>query len=125
MRKEMSPQERAEEEKAQKRELLEEVLVAKLLREMPDKTPIEVGRTVFRVQEPYAFQELEVIKVEGDKAEVAPQWELYRSNQPTSMLKFSTNELWDDQDYFSVLDMVHKMNDQELKVKISQPSLVN
>ena len=121
----MLPQEKMEEERAQKRELMEEVLIAKLLHKMPNKTPIEVGNIVFRTKDPYAFQELEVVKVDQDKAEVFPQGELYEERAVTSALSFRLEELWDGSDYFAVLEQVAKMSDLELEAKISQSNPEN
>src|SRR3989344_6010255 len=122
MNKELSSLNKVESEAVQKRELMEEVLIAKLLREMPDKTPIKKDRVVFRVEDPYSFQDLIVIKIVGDKAEIIPYYEM-EENNPISMLSFNVSELWDENDYAAVLEQIRRMSDQELAEKISQPKI--
>lgn len=124
MGKELSPHNRAELEIAQKRELLEETLTAKMLRERREKTAIKEDAIVFRIVEPFAFQDLIVMKIDGDKAEVILSYEL-KENKPLSMLSFNVSELWDQDDYFAVRDGIAKMGDVEIAEKISQPNLTD
>ncbi|TSC74664.1 MAG: hypothetical protein G01um101444_225 [Parcubacteria group bacterium Gr01-1014_44] len=128
MSKEISPLTKWELEILDKRELLEETLTVKMLREIPHKTPIEAESIIFRVQEPYAFQDLIVMKIVGNKAEVIPHDEM-RENKPISMLSFDVSELWAEDDYSPIRNKVNKMSSVEIAAKIaeldSQSNLTN
>jgi len=108
--------EKAQKEFAQKRTLLEDVLIDKLLHEIRRKIQIEEGDIVFRVANRESF---EVMKIEGDRAEVVSYTKLGQKDTTISMLNFSLSELWSEHDFLPIEEKVLQLSDLEIRAKIS------
>ena len=100
------------------RDMLESILMEKLLRVKKEKTQIKVGSTVFRFKPPLAEELLEVVKIADGVADVIWKNEL-KKNKMVTILSFKIDELWDEKDCYEIFDLIAELSTEEIKAKIA------